>query len=111
MQQRPQLVMPRRLPPAVAVDTAKCSFDLPSFCHTFDVFRLHFDSTNLWLNFPLKSKINPLAKMVSFDTGNAQCHENNETGRDTTYQEKDQASGATGIFVHPPRGLTPPVFV
>jgi hypothetical protein len=38
----------------------------------------------MWLNFPLKPKINLLAKMVSFDTGiNAQCHEDNETGRDT----------------------------
>jgi hypothetical protein len=35
------------------------------------------------LNFPLNPNINPLAKMVSFDTGNAQCHENNATRRDT----------------------------
>jgi hypothetical protein len=37
----------------------------------------------MWLTNPLKPKINPLAKMVSFDTGNAQCHEDNETRRDT----------------------------
>jgi hypothetical protein len=42
----------------------------------------------MWLNFPLKPKINPLAKMVSFDTGNAQCHEDNETRRDTRKKVK-----------------------
>jgi hypothetical protein len=82
MQQRPQLVIPRILPPAVGVDTANCSFDLPSFCRTSDFLGCILTTANLWLNFPLKLKISLLAKMVSFDTSNAQCHEYNETGID-----------------------------
>jgi hypothetical protein len=69
--------------PVVGVDTAKCSFALPSFCRTFDFLGCVLTTTNLWLNFSLKPKINSLAKMVSSDTSNAQCHEDNETWRDT----------------------------
>jgi hypothetical protein len=42
----------------------------------------------MWLNFPLKPKINPSAKMVFFNMGNAQCHEDNETRRDTREKVK-----------------------
>jgi hypothetical protein len=59
MQQRPQLVIPRRLPPAVGVDTAKYSFDLPSFCGTFDFFRLHFYDNELLAAFPAETKDKP----------------------------------------------------
>jgi hypothetical protein len=62
MQQRPQVVIPRRLPPAVGVDTAKCSFDLPSFCRTVDFFRLHFDDNELVAEFPAETKDEPLSQ-------------------------------------------------
>jgi hypothetical protein len=83
MQQRPQLVIPRRLPPAVGVDTAKCSFDLPSFCRTFDFFRLHFDDNELVAEFPAETKDKPLSQDGVLRHGQCQCHEDNETGRDT----------------------------
>jgi multisubunit Na+/H+ antiporter MnhB subunit len=68
---------------AVGVDTAKRTFDLPSFCSTFDFFVGGTLTTANLLNFPLKPIISPSTKTVFFDTGNAQCHEDNETGRYT----------------------------
>jgi hypothetical protein len=85
------IVTPRRLPPAVGVDTAKYSFDLPSFCCTFDFLGCILTTTNLWLNFPLKPKMNPLAKMVSFDTGNATTKHGKIPGKRLSERSKRQS--------------------
>jgi hypothetical protein len=74
------------MPPAVGHDTGShseiISFDLPSFCRTFDFFRLHFDDYELEAKFPADTKDESLSQDGVLRHGQlcSLCYGDNETG-------------------------------